>query len=94
MQSRAFHFSLLISLRPTELELLTARQLLYLGAAKKLIDAVDPKHRVWLPNEAEQVPKKSLAIGRGFFFFDAKISLNYFALFTNGDQFHSKLGSV
>jgi len=29
-------------------ELFTARQLLYLGNAKKLIDAVEPKHRFWL----------------------------------------------
>jgi len=29
-------------------ELFTARQLLYLGTAKKLIDAVEPKHRGWL----------------------------------------------
>jgi putative DNA methylase len=28
--------------------LFTARQLLYLGTSKKLIDAVDPKHRFWL----------------------------------------------
>ena len=29
-------------------DLFTARQLLYLGTAKKLIDAVEPKHRFWL----------------------------------------------
>jgi putative DNA methylase len=29
-------------------ELFTARQLLYLGTTKKLIDAIEPKHRFWL----------------------------------------------